>query len=245
MKRNESSVFIFMASIIIGVLISSNISFGRHGTMEYLTTKQYLDAYNKKSKYFNEINDLNKKYTELYTKIRQYENNGANTQEAERQIKEELNYRNILLGKADVSGEGIEIKLDDYGEGFKTSAAADSPSINTTIHNFDMDYVINNLKLAGAEVISIDDMRIVDRTGVDCYDAFLKINQVRVPAPFYIKAIGDKDKLKEFMTAKANYLEFLKIRGISVTVTTNDNIVISAYDGKIKDDYLKESIKNN
>lgn len=51
MKNNEASTFVFIASIIIGILISMNISFTRTTDRVFLSAKQYQDSYNYKTSF--------------------------------------------------------------------------------------------------------------------------------------------------------------------------------------------------
>ena len=46
MKKNEGSIFVFIASIVIGLLISLNIHFGTQTETVILNTKQYQDLMN-------------------------------------------------------------------------------------------------------------------------------------------------------------------------------------------------------
>ncbi len=48
MRNNEATIFIFIASIAIGILISMNISFKKVNARTFLNVKQYQEALNEK-----------------------------------------------------------------------------------------------------------------------------------------------------------------------------------------------------
>ncbi len=56
MKNNEATIFVFIASIIVGLLIAMNIGF--EGKNNFLDVKQYDEAYNERTKLYSEINNL-------------------------------------------------------------------------------------------------------------------------------------------------------------------------------------------
>ena len=60
MKNNEATIFVFIASIIIGLLIAMNIGF--EGKSNFLDVKQYNEAYNERSKLYSELNNLKQQY---------------------------------------------------------------------------------------------------------------------------------------------------------------------------------------
>ena len=48
MKKNEATIFILIASVLIGFLIASNLKIGEGSTFNYLDSKEYSNQYNKK-----------------------------------------------------------------------------------------------------------------------------------------------------------------------------------------------------
>jgi uncharacterized protein YlxW (UPF0749 family) len=242
MKNNEASLFVFIASIIIGILISLNINFNRTYNRVFLTTKQYQDAYNQRNKLRNDLGTMKDNYEELYDKLRKFELGGKNTNNVVQEIQNELDMNKMILGQADVEGQGIMITLKDISNDLFYND--DDPNIlDKIIHNYDITYVINDLRNAGAEAISINGQRIIDRSEVICDGALLKINGVKIASPFYINAIGNKEILKKYMLTDENYLKFMDSRSIFVEVKELDNVKIQAYNHNMTKEYI-ESVKN-
>lgn len=236
MKKNEANIFVFIASIIIGILISSNFSLSKGSTWVFLSAKQYKDAYDKKNQLIGDISNLKDKYNEYMSKINNYKYGEKTQDEVLSGFKKEIQDNSLVLGSSDVHGPGIKITLNDSSGNFSEDVIDEELSI---IHNTDMIQVINDLKNAGAEAISINGQRVTDRTEVYCNGAFLRVNGVKIAAPFYILAIGDKDVLKNYMLSEENYLKGLMLRGIEVDVEQDDEIKINSYSWGIKDKFMK------
>lgn len=236
MKDNEASIFIFIASIFIGILISSGITFGNTKKTVYLNSKQYQDVYRNRSKLISDINDLGEQYFDLKQKINDFSKTTDNISTANRQMKDELTIYRMALGNIDMEGEGVEISLNDSGGEF-TGTVKSSNSVLQMLHDYDVRYVLNALKSAGAEAISINGQRVLSNSEVYCNAEFILINGVKTGAPFNIKAIGDTDKLKSYMLADGSYLKYLEMRSngnIKFKLSANSDVKIFSSDNNIK-----------
>ncbi|WP_123053536.1 DUF881 domain-containing protein [Clostridium sp. JN-1] len=236
MKSNEANIFVFIASIIIGILISMNISFRSKPNRVILNAKQYQDAYNYKNKLYNEVVGLINQYNGYSSKIKKYKSDSQSQEKITNNMKEELNENNILLGKVALEGQGIMITLDDAS----TAGAANQFEYQLRIiHNTDIIQIINDLKNSGAEAISLNGQRIIDRSEVYCSGPFLRINGVKIAAPFEIYAIGNKDVMYNYMVSNENYLKTLIMRKIKVNVQQLDNVKVPAYNGEEDIKFIK------
>ncbi|MCM8711011.1 DUF881 domain-containing protein [Clostridium sp. SYSU_GA19001] len=242
MKNNEASLFVFIASVIIGILISLNINFNRTYNRFFLSTKEYQDAYNDRTKLRNEVSNLQDEYEELSSKLLKYEYGDKNYYSVIGELKDELYKNKMITGQLDVEGEGIKLTLNDGSNDFYDSY--DESILDRIVHNYDIFYVINDLRNAGAEAISINGQRVIDRTEVYCDGPLLRVNGVKIAAPFYINAIGKKEVLKNYMLSDEGYLNYLKIRQIYVYLEEADNIKIQAYTNVIDKQYIAE-VKGN
>ena len=100
----------------------------------------------------------------------------------------ELKKNNILIGLTDVTGEGVIVTLKD-----NNTVTADSNILDPSmviVHMPDILGVINELKNAGAEAISINDQRVVSTTSLTCEGNIININGEKISSPFVIIAIG-------------------------------------------------------
>lgn len=121
MKKNEATIFILIASVLIGFLIASNLKIGEGSTFNYLDSKEYSNQYNKKLSLINEIDDLYKKYNELKDKEELYTDIGVEDPKVQRQLERELLTYKGLAGMADIRGPGVVITLDDAKDVYATN----------------------------------------------------------------------------------------------------------------------------
>lgn len=238
MKNNEATIFVFIASIIIGLLIAMNIGF--EGKNNFLDVKQYNEAYNERNKLYSELNNLKEQYYIINAKLQKYDHSDEKKYEVLEEIQKEVNFNNLILGKSDVEGQGVKITLEDG-----TSNFDEYPSIGQLIHDFDIVQVINDLRSAGAEAISINGQRVIyDNYGL-CAGSNIDLNGIKIVAPFYINAIGNEDVLYNYLTLEQTHIKSLKLRQVNINIVKMDSIKILAYTGNFNYKYMKPiSIKD-
>ena len=150
-------------------------------------------------------------------------------------VKNDLEINNAVLGLTEVVGQGITITLTD-GDG-KGGSKLDLSSY--LVHYSDLIEVINSLKNAGAEAISVNDQRITNSTAISCVGNVIKINNEKVGVPFIINAIGSPEKLYGALTMLGGYIDKFKDEGVIVTIDKQTSITIPKYNGIYKFDYAR------
>ncbi|MBO5413245.1 MAG: DUF881 domain-containing protein [Clostridia bacterium] len=185
-----------------------------------------------------EITAIKTKYTETLEKleetnsmIKEYEETINTDKEASVLLESELEKSRNLLGKNPVQGEGIIVTLVDVEVGKYGK-----------ITYIDLIELINELKAAGAEAISINDHRIVSTSYVvDLTAGYIGVNGERIVSPYTVKAIGDITYLESGLSQKQyGYIDTKNNEGKYVTLEKSSNIFINAYSGNIKFNYAKE-----
>jgi uncharacterized protein YlxW (UPF0749 family) len=237
MRNNEANIFVFAACIIIGVLISMNISISNRSSYTYLSSEQYQDAYTYKTRLQNEISALRNQYNEYMEKLTKYQQDNADGQAVKKEINKELEENNVILGKVAVEGEGVVITLSDADSSLFTNTFEDQFKL---VHNTDMIQVLNDLKNGGAEAISINGLRIVGSTEVYCSGPFLEVNGTKIAAPFTVKAIGNSQVMYDYMMSDENYLKSLMLRKLNVSISKNSKVEIPAVGITESSQYLSE-----
>ena len=183
-----------------------------------------------KEKYENMSRDVEEAENELEKERQKSTENSSEFQEKEESIQE----GNKAIGLTEVTGPGIIITLSDSKWDIKNSL---NPSA-LLVHDEDILSVINELKNAGAEAISINDQRVIPTTGIICGGNVIEINKEKVGVPFEIKAIGLPEQLAG-LERPGGYLELLEDAGIQVTVERSNSITIPKYSGTINYQYAK------
>lgn len=160
--------------------------------------------------------------------ILQRETNSAANQELISELK-------IQACVTALQGEGIIVKMDDST---RVAKSGENPNLYL-IHDDDLLRVINELKAAGAEAISINGQRLIATSEIRCAGPTLSVNNVRSSPPYEIHAVGDKKSLENAITMRGGVAETLKVWGIQLEVTAADDVYIPPYKGTSKRIYSR------
>lgn len=148
--------------------------------------------------------EAGEQYQEKKSRLDEYIEKEQSEEEAEKLIKKELEQANMYLGKTDVNGEGIKIIVKNIDEEIIRNENI------RQIDNEDLLIIVEYLKLAGAEAISINGERITNMTEiVYINNSIIFINQQRILAPYEIKAIGNPTNLESTLLGNGGYVEEL------------------------------------
>lgn len=185
-----------------------------------------------KEKYDNTYEKLSKKELELENLRERATQNDENAD----QTKEKLKEYTSLLGYTELVGKGLIITLKDAENVY----ARLDPNM-AVVHDGDLLEMVNALKNAGAEAISINGQRIINTTSITCVGNVVKINGEKVGVPYVINAIGLPEKLYGSMVMPGSYKESLERDGIEVKIEKieKESIVIPKYDGIYKFEYAE------
>ena len=192
-------------------------------------TELETELANWKSKY----EETDAKYQETQEKINEYKEKEQSNIETEELVKEELNQVNTSLGLTDVEGPGIVVTLRD----------SDSEEIRD-IHADDILLIVNSLKVAGAEAISVNGKRIINMSDIvpisyNNETEFIRVNQDRILSPYVIKAIGNESYLESSLIGNGGHVDKLEKLGHEVSIEKESNIKIDKYDNEIKLKYIE------
>jgi uncharacterized protein YlxW (UPF0749 family) len=183
-----------------------------------------------KEKYDNLLKETEKIDEELQQQIENATQDNSELEEAKNQINE----GNKIIGLTEVTGPGVIFTVSDSD--VDSSAVLNSSDL--IVHDSDILKIVNELKNAGAEAISINEQRIILTTPIICGGNIININGERIGSPFEIKAIGSPEALAN-ISRPGGYLEKLQARGITVsTVKKSNNITIPKYSGVLNFKYL-------
>ena len=164
-----------------------------------------------------------------------YKLNLANKGQAQavQAINSELNKVRMMAGMLPVKGTGVEVVLDNRSDGR-------GPDENLfAVRDDDILKVLNELRGAGAEAMSINGVRVVATSEIRLAGSFINVNLTRVLPPYRIEAIGDQYTLKSSLEISGGVVEYLKGMEIKVSVEKKNEISIPAYSGRHRFDYAK------
>ncbi|MBQ1470415.1 MAG: DUF881 domain-containing protein, partial [Schwartzia sp.] len=106
-------------------------------------------------------------------------------------------------------------------------------------HDDDLLRVVNELRAAGAEVISINGQRIIATSEIRCAGPTLSVNNVRSAPPYEIHAIGDAATLENALKMRGGVMETLAVWGIQLEIQASENVEVPAYKGTTQYQYAK------
>lgn len=224
--KNRDSVFmaviVCFITIILVALMSVQFKTIDETNVAEIETMQ-------ESELRTEIANWKTKYTEIIDqidnnnqKIKEYQEKIDTNQQAGELLTAELTEKNMLTGKAAVTGEGIIVTLQDSNEGI--------------IESDDLVDLINELRYAGAEAISVNDQRIIYNSYVVSVGTrYISVGGMRVSSPYIVKAIGNQAYLSSILNLKnSGYVDRYNSSGKKVSVSLDSNVQIPAYSGEIK-----------
>lgn len=177
--------------------------------------------------------EAQEQYDSKTEKLDEYRQQQQSTEESSKIIEKELQQTNMYLGKTDVKGQGITIKIKDIDKNNTENEGVEPISAD------DLLIIVDYLKLAGAEAISINEERIINMSEiVNITSSIIFVNQQRILAPYVIKAIGDPTKLESTLLGNGGYIEIIKSIGFDVTIEKGE-IIIPKYNKEIGYKYMQ------
>lgn len=169
--------------------------------------------------------EIEKEIEQTELKIIEYEETITTGKEASELLQKEIRQQDDLLGKNDVEGNGVSIILTDT-RAQKITAE-------------DLRALLNELKTAGAEAISINGQRIVyDSYIVDIGGTYISVNGQRIVSPYEVKTIGNPTYLESGLAKKQyGYIDTKLEEGKDIVLERQDDILIKAYTGNLNMEY--------
>ena len=203
----------------------------------FMLSVQYKVTVQQRSIRMDRVEDLSErlKAMESENKILLQKINELRKKGADKVADHGLERERLLAGTTEVEGAGIEIVLDDSTISKK---ANENPNLYI-IHDEDLLRVLNELRAAGAEAISLNDQRIVAMSEVRCAGPTVSVNNVRSAPPYVIKAIGAPKTLISALRLRGGVVETFEFWGIQVKIKAAEKVRIPALKAPRNFEYAK------
>jgi len=225
--RNVMIISIGAIALILTMVIFIQFKTVKETDITAIETMREAELRTELSSWKAKYDEISAKLEETEDKISNYRNDIENNEKNSKLLDQEYADTEKYLGYTDVQGEGIQVVLDDTE--YKQVQSSDILSL------------VNELRLAGAEAISINDERVVSTTEIVNVDTrFVIVNGKRVVAPFTIKAIGDKKYLESAISIKGGYVDEIKAKEITINYSVEDKLTINKFSGKMSLQNAKE-----
>lgn len=223
MSDQKTKVVVILIFCILGFMLATQFR-----SVENL--KSSTLPYQRVEDLTEQLKRTERERTELFVELQKLKETNS-SEVYSKQIKQ----LNMDAGKLAVHGPGVSATIDDSKV---TAKPGDNPNIYL-IHDDDLLKVINELRAAGAEAISINEQRIIATSEIRCAGPTVSVNNVRSSPPYIIKAIGDPQSLDASLKMRGGVVETLKFWGIQVQTKKEENITVPAYKGTFTFDYAK------
>lgn len=236
MNRVKNNGAFFLVFLIFGFLLAMQIKSVKvnNGTM---TSTELLRASELSDLLLKEKDKNQALYGELVNvqeELRKFREEAANSGDYAKVMAKQLERAEITSGQTAVKGPGIVINLQDSEAPNPLGNAAEN---NFVLHDSDLLLIINELRAAGAEAISINGERLLATSELRCAGSTISINNNRYGAPFVIKAIGDPTTMENGLNMRGGAKEQLAPWGIFLGIEKKESVIINAYNGSISYKY--------
>lgn len=173
--------------------------------------------------------ELETEITKIRTQLEKYHSTNTGQPGLE-PVKNELDQLKLMAGQTAVKGPGIVITLDDQ----EKARTAKDPEFYM-IHYSSILYIVNDLRAASAEAISVNNERIVSTSDIRCAGSIILVNTSRLAPPYEIRAIGNPNQLEA--AVRSGEYGTLELGQFPVSLVRNDIITIPDYKGSYSFNY--------
>ena len=222
MKNKGAKTTIFLVCILLGFLLALQLKSVKIHKQETVPTRteeltQLLVEEQERNAQLTLQLDQYKTENEQFRKEMQ-ESGGEATV-----LGEKLTRAEILSGQCAVEGSGITVTLSD-----STVSNSGIDQNAFVVHDTDLLRVINELRAAGAEAISINGERIIATSEIRCAGPVVSVNNRKYNIPFVISAIGDPEVMESALKLRGGIIDELLTFEIQVEIVKHENIKIDA-----------------
>lgn len=158
--------------------------------------------------------ELSDRYAALKDYVAQLESQTASTDDRLKAILSEKKKAEIFAGLTEVSGPGVIVTL---------TAGEDS-----SLRDLDVRLVVNELRAAGAQAISVNGERMVAMSEIRLGGTYIVVNGTPFPSnePYEILAIARPDDAVRALTMLNGVADQLKFYSIELSIAKADKVVI-------------------
>lgn len=178
---------------------------------------------------------LQEDLAELRRKVRNYELSLTEGEGALGLLRTELDRARLLAGITPVRGPGLIITLSDSK---RPPVHGDDPTL-FIIHDEDILKLVNVLRAAGAEALSVNGERLLASTEIHCAGPAISINNTRVAAPFEITAIGNPAAMESSLRMRGGIVETLGYFGMEIAITQHTTLEVPGFTRPLRFEWAK------
>ncbi len=136
----------------------------------------------------------------------------------------------LWAGTAAVSGPGLEIRLSDS----RREAKTDGDRQSLSVHDVDLQLVVNALWAAGAEAVAVNGQRLVATSPIRAAGETITVNFRPLVPPYKIETVGGDKKGFEGSAVARRFRQWVDDYGLGFSVKGHSKVVVPAYVGTLQ-----------
>jgi len=166
-----------------------------------------------------ENSERKQKIDELYNEVRKHEEMHAKDSYPLQKLRDEVYYYRFLSGQTDVVGPGIVVSLEgSFGENIAILVEQNNYLVK----------LVNELKVFGAEAISINNHRITARSEVILAGNRINVNMTPIAPPYVVSAIGNYERFTRYAKFHTVIFDAMVNDGLIVDIQFHEELTIPA-----------------
>jgi len=136
----------------------------------------------------------------------------------------------MWAGTTPMSGRGVEVRLSDSRRGRKAERDQESLSV----HDVDLQLVVNALWAAGGEAVAVNGQRLVSTSPIRAAGETITVNFRPLVPPYKVEVIGVDKKQFERSAVARRFRQWVEDYGLGFSVKARSKIVVPAYAGTLQ-----------
>ncbi|MBN4069937.1 MAG: hypothetical protein COA82_00380 [Alkaliphilus sp.] len=225
MRKTASAFIIIITFVVLGYFITFHF---RNISEEYsfVSIRNITELQNEINRKKEEIRSINGIIVKKRDQLKQYEVAIKEEGTIKEVLRSKIEIARIHAGFVDIEGTGVIIVLRDSERDLYKN---EDPN-NLIVHESDILVLLNELKVAGAEALSVNGQRVLFMTGVKCTGPTITINGFTYGQPFIIKAIGNTTALNAaIMSPNASVVILKEVFGLDIKSRISPRVRIAKF----------------
>ncbi|MDQ1567844.1 MAG: hypothetical protein QOF96_2724 [Actinomycetota bacterium] len=136
----------------------------------------------------------------------------------------------MWAGTTAMSGTGLEIRLADSHREAKT----DTDRQSLSVHDVDLQLVVNALWAAGGEAVAVNGQRLVATSPIRAAGETITVNFRPLVPPYKVEAIGADRKQFERSAVAQRFRQWVADYGLGFSLRSRSRVVVPGYVGALQ-----------
>lgn len=230
-RRRKFQMYLTVVTFSTGFLVATSIETTKLMRSEKINDQLFQQETQLTDRILSEKEQnrhLENQLMDLQRQVGKVEEAMAARKEEAAEILSQLEAARMRAGVVAVEGPGVVVTMQD-----SQHAATSTDITNYIVHEHDVRLVVNELRAAGAEAISINGQRLVSNSSIRCVGPTIIVNGVKSAAPFVISAIGDPATLEGALNLPGGVLQSLQ-DFVQIDVAKQTTVQLPAFVGDAK-----------